>query len=130
MLNNAYTDPFSTVPAHNYLGFYDDKHQYPKRVAEFLEFDRNDVSKISDVPKSRVRWDEQIPKEVVQRMMEIGNICEIVAGHFKGDPGKTAIWFQVPNPLFGNLSPRDMIRFGRYKKILRIIQSALSGNTP
>ncbi len=127
---NEMTNPFLTVPPHNYLGFHDEETQYPQRVAEFLALDRNDVSKIADVPKLRVRWDNQMPEEVFQRLVEIGNTCELVAGYFKGDRPKTALWFQVPNPLFGNISPRDMIRFGRYKKVQRIIQSALAGNTP
>jgi hypothetical protein len=38
------------------------------------------------------------------------------------------LWFKVPNPLLGDVAPRDMIRFGRYKKLLKFIQSALEEN--
>ncbi len=123
-------DPFQSVPPHNYLGFYDDKHYYPKKVADWLDYSPRDVSKIAQVPVARVRWDKQMPKEISDRMREIGNICEIVAGYFGGDVQKTATWFQVPNPMFGNLSPKDMIRYGRYKKVLQLIQSAIAGDVP
>ena len=59
--------------------------------------------------------------------MEIGIICELVAGYFDGDIQKTYLWFTVPNPILG-MSPRDMIRYGRYRKLLRFVKSALAGN--
>jgi hypothetical protein len=38
---------------------------------------------------------------------------------------KTKLWLQTPNPMLGNASPRDMIRFGRYNKLLRFVTQAM-----
>jgi hypothetical protein len=52
-----------------------------------------------------------------------------VAGYFEGDIEKTALWFRTPNPMLGNISPRDMIRFGRYKRLLKFVTEAREANT-
>ena len=38
---------------------------------------------------------------------------------------KTKLWFQTPNPMLGNVSPRDMIRLGRYNKLVRFVTQAM-----
>jgi hypothetical protein len=119
------SDLFNTVPSSNYLGFYDKEGNYPERVVKFLKLDVNDVSKATGFSKTLVG---KMPKELVQRIVEIGNICELVANHFHGDTKKTALWFQLPNPLLGDVSPRDMIRVGRYKKLFKIVTDSLLGH--
>jgi hypothetical protein len=44
---------------------------------------------------------------------------------FFNDDVKTKLWFQTPNPMLGNVSPRDMIRLGRYNKLLRFVAQAM-----
>ncbi len=61
------------------------------------------------------RFDDQITKDLKRRLFEIANICELMAGYFNGDIQKTALWFKIKNPALGGFSPRDMIRYGRYK---------------
>lgn len=68
---------------------------------------------------------KKIPKVVAKRLAEIANIAELVAQHFEGDSAKTALWFKTKNPLFGGISPRDMIRYGRYAKLQRFVTEAL-----
>jgi hypothetical protein len=41
---------------------------------------------------------------------------------------KTELWFRLPNPLLGNVSPRDMIRYGRYETMRDFIYTSLSEN--
>jgi hypothetical protein len=53
-----------------------------------------------------------------------------MAGYFNGDKAKTALWFRVKNPALGGVSPRDMIRYGRYKKLELFIRNALAGIHP
>ncbi len=118
---------FSTVPRRNFLGLIG---QDPKKTVEFLNFDANDVSKATNTPKASIRYDEKIPKELKQRLAEIALICELVANFFDGDAAKTALWFKVPNPSLGNISPRDMLRFGQFEKLRSFINNALEGNTP
>ena len=117
------TELFSNVHKQDLLGFKSEGKTNYEKVAQFLSLNKGDVSKISDVKVSSVRFDERIPEPVRERLDQIHNICQLVAEHF-GDPEKTALWFKIPNPLLGNISPRDMIRFGRYKRLMQFILDA------
>jgi hypothetical protein len=59
---------------------------------------------------------------------ELEQLCEQVVGFFEGDVAKTALWFRLPNPLLGDISPRDMIRHGRYAKLQEFVTEALAEN--
>ena len=117
---------FNTIPNHNYLRLLEGN--IPKNVVHFLGLSTDEVSKAMGIPKKSVRYDEKMPKELAQRLQEIAIICELIAEYFNGDPQKTALWFQIKNPALGGISPRDMIRFGRYQKLEKFIQNALAGN--
>ena len=119
---------FRTIPEHDYLNFWPGSQFDPQRVVRFLEFSKADVAKIASVAPSSVRFDQKIPKDVLERLMEIANICGLVAQFFQGDVAETALWFNTKNPLLGNISPRDMIRYGRYEKLRRFIMDALEEN--
>ena len=122
------TNIFTTVAKQDYLSLFEnDKPQY-NRIKDFLKFKHDDISKATGVPLSSIRFDERIPPEVQERMREWANVFNLVAEHFNGDPQKTVLWFTVPNPLLGNIAPRDMIRFGRYKKLFKFIVTALAEN--
>lgn len=119
---------FDNISRNDYLGFQVDHDVDYKKVVKFLDFSTNDISKISGVSKASVRYDQKkIPKEVRDRILEIANICQLVAEFFGGDVGKTALWFKTSNPLLGNLSPRDMIRIRKYNKLLRFVMDAREG---
>lgn len=118
---------FSTVPTHDYLGMLQEGNL--KKVAEYLKLTTEEVANATRVPKASVRYDNKMPEELEQRLQEIAVICELVAEHFKGDLQQTTLWFQINNPLLGNISPRDMIRIGRYQKLIKFIQSALMGDS-
>jgi hypothetical protein len=120
---------FGTVPKQDYLGFWVNKTLNTREVAQFLDLDKRDVAKLADVAAASVRFDQKIPKEVLERLEEIANICGLVAQFFLGDAAKTALWFKTPNPLLGNISPRDMVRYGRYEKLRRIVMSAMEENS-
>ena len=117
---------FDTIPPHNYLGLLGEST--PKKVVNFLNLSTNEVSKAMGVSQKSVRYDEKMPRELAGRLQEIAIICELVAGYFNGDVQKTTLWFQVKNPALGGISPRDMIRFGRYQKLEKFVQNALAGN--
>jgi len=55
-------------------------------------------------------------------------LCEQVVGFFEDDVAKTALWFRLPNPLLGDVSPRDMIRYRRYAKLQGFVVEALADN--
>jgi hypothetical protein len=118
---------FQTVPKKNLLGlFHSEGTVDVRRTKNFLEFTKDDIASATNVPGSSVRFDHRMPSEVRDRMIEIAIICELVAEHF-GSAEKAALWFKVSNPLLGNLSPREMLRMGRFKKLHRFIVEALTG---
>src|SRR5450631_4242680 len=117
-----------TVADKDYLGFWANNILKPREVADFLDLDKRDVAKVAHVAPASVRYDEKIPKEVLDRLQEIANICGLVAQHFDGNVVKTALWFKTTNPLFGNIAPRDMIRYGRYDKLRRFVLDAIEEN--
>ena len=118
---------FDTVPE-DYLSLYKgDKPQY-NRIVKFLELKAEDVSDATGVPLSSVRYDDKMPAELQERIQEWATLFNLVAGRFQGDARKTALWFTTLNPLLGNVKPRDMIRFGRYKKLFKFVVNALAEN--
>ena len=119
---------FGTVPQHDYLSFWPNQKFDPQRVTQFLDLTKGDVAKVADVSPSSVRFDHKIPKDVMERLTEIAIVCGLVAQFFAGDIVRTALWFKTKNPLLGNISPRDMIRFGRYEKLRRFVMEALEKN--
>ena len=119
---------FGTVPDRDYLGFWANQTLKAREVADFLDLDKPTVAKLAQVAPASVRFDQKIPREVLERLQEIANICGLVAQFFGGDIAKTAIWFRTKNPLLGDISPRDMIRYGRYEKLRRFIMNAMEEN--
>ena len=99
---------FRTIADRDYLEFWSGESFNPHRVARFLELSKSEVAKVAGVAPASVRFDQKMPKDVRDRMLEIGNICGLVAQFFAGDVAKTALWFKTKNPLFGNISPRDL----------------------
>lgn len=120
---------FATVAKRDYLGFWANETLNARGVADFLDLDKRDVAKVAGVSPASVRFDQKIPREVLDRLLEIANICGLVAQFFDGDVQKTTLWFRTKNPLLGDISPRDMIRFGRYEKLHRFVIAALEENS-
>jgi hypothetical protein len=121
---------FGTVPTSNYLGLFGAGQPDLRKTAEFLEFKKNDVATATNIPVQSVRFDARIPAEAKERLTEIATVCELVAEHFRGDIAKTVLWFRVANPLLGNISPRDQIRLGRYRKVLKFVLQARDASRP
>lgn len=125
----ASNDFLNSVPQHDYLGLL--HGNTARKVVDFLELDRYQVAKAMGLKeKSQVRFDDQIRKDLKERLEEIAIICELMAEYFNGNAEKTALWFRVKNPALGGISPRDMIRYGRYKKLELFIRNALAGIHP
>ncbi|MCW0447269.1 hypothetical protein [Xanthomonas sacchari] len=116
---------FRSVPQSDSLLFGKGDDFEPKKVAEFMQLDRNAVSKIASVSSASVRWDDNTPKAIRERMEEIGAIANMVADIFEGDTAKTALWFRTKNPLLGDIAPREMVRLGRHDRLRRFIVNAI-----
>lgn len=128
---NAASDLFANVPTSKYLPFYAGNELDLRKIVDFCKFSNTDVAKIAGVSESSVRFSGQrIPEAIKERLEEIANICELVAKNFNGDLNKTALWFRLDNPMLGGVSPRDMIRFGRFKKLRQFILDAMDGHLP
>ena len=121
-------DIFSNIPERDFLSLLDKGEARASKVIEFVGFKKEDVSKAAGVPSSSVRYDERMPQILRDRLREWANLFNLVAQFFEGDAIKTALWFKTANPMLGGISPRDMIRFGRYQKLLKFILNALSEN--
>lgn len=117
----------ATVPE-DCFSLYEKSKIQANRVVRYLDFKKEDVSKAAGVPLSSIRYDHKIPKELENRMREWALLINLVGNHFSGDEHKTLQWIVTMNPLLGNLSPRDMIRFGRFKKLLKFVVNALEEN--
>src|SRR5579863_10087820 len=100
---------FQNVYRQDHLRFWDGRDLNYRKVAEFLELSRSDISRLSGVAKTSVRYDEKIPDNVRDRLECIANVCNMVYDFF-GNSAKTALWFKTPNPMLGNVSPQDMVR--------------------
>lgn len=115
---------FKTVAPTDALKFWQGADLDYDKVREFAGFDTGEIAKMTGLKKSSVRYDERAPVEVREHIAAIANICNLVFGFFH-DSVKTKLWLQTPNPMLGNTTPRDMIRHGRYLKLLRFVTDAL-----
>jgi Protein of unknown function (DUF2384) len=97
----------------------------PKRVTEALGLKKEDVSRLASVSVKSVRYDQAMPEQVRERLEEIAQTINLVAEMFDGDAEKAVAWFKARNPMLGDVSPREMIRLGRYERLRRFIVDAL-----
>lgn len=113
----------------DYLGFLPKSGEQPnyKRVTDFLDLDKAATAKIARVAKASVRYDAKIPRDLADRLEQIANIVNRVAVLFDGDMQKTALWFRTPNPMLGDVSPRDMLRMNRFKRLAKFVAEAEQG---
>lgn len=119
---------FSNIPKEDYLSLLEQGEARAPKVIEFVGFKKADVAKATGISSTSIRYDARMPQILKDRLREWANLLNLVAQFFEGDVAKTALWFKTPNPILGNISPRDMIRFGRYQKLLKFILNALSEN--
>jgi hypothetical protein len=118
---------FDSVPKEDKLNLYARGQLNAKKVVEILKYKKKDVSVATDVPQKSIRYDNKMPEALRERLTEWAVAINLV-GSFFNDEHKTVLWFQTINPLLGNVSPKAMIRAGRFKKLLKFIQTALDEN--
>jgi hypothetical protein len=92
-----------------------------------LKYKKQDVAKATNVPLGSIRYDAKMPAELRERLTEWAIAINLVAAFFRNQQ-RTLLWFQTTNPLLGGLSPRDMIRLGRFQKLFKFINTALAEN--
>lgn len=119
---------FGNVPKKDYLSLFAKGEATPSKVVDFVDLKKEEVARATGVSSNSIRYDERMPQILKDKLREIATLLNLVAQFFDGDEEKTILWFKTPNPILGDISPRDMIRFGRYKKLLKFIQNALIEN--
>lgn len=118
---------FDSIPKKDPMSFYKGGILDYKKVVESLDYKKSDVSAASNIGIPSIRYDSKMPVELQERLSEWATAINLVAEFFN-DPHKTMLWFKTSNPQLGDVSPRDMIRLGRFKKLLSFIQFALDEN--
>jgi len=119
---------FETIPKEDYLSLFPSGGTDYEKVIDLLDFRKKDVARALNVSLHSVRYDPpKMPKELQDRIQEWAIALSLVAQFFK-DEQKTVLWFKTPNPLLGDIAPRDMIKIGRFKKLRHFILQALSEN--
>lgn len=119
---------FQTVPKQDYLALFPPAGTDYQKVVKLLDFRKKDVARASHIALHSVRYDPpKMPKELEDRIQEWAVALNLVAQFFK-DEQRTILWFKTSNPLLGDITPRDMIRIGRFKKLRQFILSALNEN--
>lgn len=100
-----------------------------KRVAQIAHLDKRDLAKLGEVRRASIQFDDKIPARVAEHLTAIANLANLVAEYFNGDVQKVELWFKLPNPMLGNISPRDMIRLGRYERLSNFVLDARQAET-
>lgn len=128
MMHAVQPSLFRTIPNKDYLDLFHNGVVDGQKVVEILNYKKNDVAVATNVPVSSIRYEpNKIPADLKERLQEWATALNLVQEFFN-DRNKTILWFSIPNPLLGDMSPRDMIRVGRFKKLLNFIQTALGEN--
>ena len=115
---------FDTVPP-DLMGFGMGSSFKAKSVQTFLGLKKEEVSRIADVSPKSVRFDDAMPGTVRDRLEEIAITVNIVAKTMGGDVNKTVTWFKMRNPLLSDISPKEMIRLGRFERLRKFILASL-----
>lgn len=97
-------------------------------IAEFLGLKTTEIARLVQLPAASVVWDSTMPQRVQEHLEAIGSEINRVAKVFDGDKAKTALWFQTPNPLLGEIAPVELIRMDKFDNLRKFIQSAVAPN--
>jgi hypothetical protein len=86
-----------------------------------------DVARMASAPLTFARHDVEVSELVRARLEDVGRAINLVACVFDGDVERTVAWFKTRNPMLGDVTPRDMIRLGRFERLSKYIAAAMLG---
>ena len=121
---------FATVPQTDPLALFQGDKPRGQHITEMLHLKTKDVARATRLSKNSIRYDLKMPDTLESWLREVGTTATLVAEFFGGDPSKTQRWFSTPNPQLGNVTPTDLIKIGRVRKLLTFVQTALAENQP
>lgn len=58
----------------------------------------------------------------------VNEIVALVGSFFYPNAKKCITWMATSNPMLGGVSPEEMVRLGREKKLLEIVKDAIENN--
>ncbi len=99
-----------------------------QKVLGLLKFTKQELAVATNTPISSIHYDDKMSQELKDCLLEWAVALNLVAIFFNNDIHKTTLWFSTPNPLLGDISPREMIIVGRFKKLYAFIQTTLNEN--
>ena len=107
-------------------GFTNKKHN--KNDKEYINSREGFIEKISDVLKFN---DEQIAdianissNTIKETLIELVVIINMVNSHYN-NLAKTSLWFELPNSQFYGETPKNIILFGKYEKLLGFVSDTI-----
>lgn len=118
---------FKNIPKKDFLHLFSDGEPDPKKILNLLKYNNQDIATATNIRANSIRYDEKMPIELKERLIDWAIALNLVANFFK-DEQKTILWFRTPNHLLGDMTPRDMIKVGRFKKLFKFIKTALDEN--
>jgi hypothetical protein len=98
------------------------------RILDLLKFTKQELSVATSIPIYSIFYDDKMSPELKNCLSEWAVALNLIAIFFNNDIHKTTLWFSTPNLLLGDISPREMIIVGRFKKLRIFIQTTLNEN--
>ena len=124
----AHNDNCTSLLKNRYMPWYiKDKPDFGK-VRDFIGLSKEHFQDILGVPENTIQSDGEVAlsKPLQDYLIEIVHLCELVANNFKGDLLKTEVWFNLKNPLLGNVTPVFMIKCGLHKELQKFILDSMN----
>ena len=116
------TQSFNTsIP--NHFGLFDIEGEVNcEKTINSIQLSKDELAQSFQLSSNQLRFD-RASKETKKVIAELAESIERVAEIFSGNKAKTKRWFNVPNPHFGNASPKDIIIIGRFERVKKFIFS-------
>lgn len=98
-------------------------------LAEKTDLDQGDVARVLGTsPRTVSRWlrEEAAPRrEVRERLLEVLAVLERLSMVLNPEPAHD--WLFTPNPLLSHEKPADLLRDGRFREVLGLIDALGEG---
>jgi hypothetical protein len=121
---------FAVVPEGDLFGIKTNGSFDYQEAARFLDMNKKAVARAAGVSEASVRYDARMPNDLKEFFLELISVVALVSNQFKEDREKTRLWFSMPNPLLGGVTPIQMILLGKHKKLIKFIQRSINGEMP